>query len=293
MEKRTFETAPNTSICAYLTRPVKQTDKPLLLFLHYWGGTSSTWHKLTAADSPTSLTHLFPTLALDLRGWGESQHQEGAGNDHFHSVEAMASDVASILLDLKRNREQSLLENGVVLVGHSMGAKVALASLPAMTTEILHLVNGVVLIAPAPPTPLELPSEMKAQQLVAYGSVESIRWTMENVLGNPERLGNSDIDLLVQCSFSGDAFAKRAWPLYGMLEDVSPVVGRVLSSVFVKASVLVGELDIVEPRERVQTQVVDFLEKAGVKTSVTVVKGVKHLIPLEDPQAIYQAIHQL
>lgn len=205
----------------------------------------------------------------------------------------MASDVASILLELKRNREQSLLENGVVLVGHSMGAKVALASLPAMTTEILHLVKRLVLIAPAPPTPLELPSEMKAQQLVAYESPESIRWTVENVLANPERLDSSDIDLLVQCSLSGDVFAKKAWPLHGMLEDVSPALARVFSSVSIKASVLVGELDIVEPQERVQTQVVDFLEKVGVEASVTVVKGVKHLIPLEDPPAIYQAVHQL
>ena len=116
---------------------------------------------------------------------------------------------------------------------------------------------------------------------------------MENVLANPERLDSSDIDLLVQCSLSGDVFAKKAWPLHGMLEDVSPALARVFSSVSIKASVLVGELDIVEPQERVQTQVVDFLEKVGVEASVTVVKGVKHLIPLEDPPAIYQAVHQL
>lgn len=296
MEKRFFNSA-NVSICAHLTQPVQDTGRPLLVFLHYWGGTSSTWHKLTAPTSPTNLSTLFPILALDLRGWGESSHpQEDTGKGPVYSVQAMASDLAFVLLQLSQDtKNQSLLRNGLALVGHSMGAKVALASLSLMVDKILKLVKGLVLVAPAPPTSLNLPSEMRIQQQIAYESAESIRWTVENVLANVELLDSSDIDMIIRDSLGGSPLAKKAWPLHGMQEDVSSALREVLSSsrLSIKASVLVGEMDVVEPEGRVQAEVVDFLRENGINVSLKVVPGVKHLIPLEDPRAIFQEIREL
>lgn len=208
----------------------------------------------------------------------------------------MALDVASVLSQLEQDEnDRSLLGNGIVLVGHSMGAKVALASLASMADTIFPQVKGLVLVAPAPPTSLDLPSEMKAQQQVAYESAESVRWTVENVLANTKRLDPSDVDLVIRGSLGGSSCAKKAWPSYGMQEDVSPALHRLLSSsrVPIKASVLVGELDVVEPQERVQTQVVEFLQRHEIQVSMRVLPGVKHLIPLEDPGAIFQEICHL
>ena len=43
------------------------TAEPALVFLHYWGGTSRTWRKVTA-----ELEVQFKTLAYDARGRGKS-----------------------------------------------------------------------------------------------------------------------------------------------------------------------------------------------------------------------------
>jgi pimeloyl-ACP methyl ester carboxylesterase len=46
---------------------VHGTAEPALVFLHYWGGTSRTWRKVTA-----ELEEQFTTVAYDARGWGKS-----------------------------------------------------------------------------------------------------------------------------------------------------------------------------------------------------------------------------
>lgn len=296
--------SPDTSasLHARLTRPKPTKNKnPLLVFIHYWGGSSSTWHKLTSHDSPTSLSPTYPTLAIDLRGWGKSTGpvDENSNNDKIaYSITAMAKDVALLLEQLEKDPDnKDLLANGFILVGHSMGAKVALATLSLLHTH--HTVEirlrGLVLLTPAPPTALDLSPEMKAQQEVAYENEQSIRWTVENVLANPENLSKDDIELVIHDSLQGNRLAKRAWPKYGMQEDISHSLRKALAlltsrKMNLKASILVGEFDVVEPRERVETEVVRFLEGNGVLVSLKIVKGVKHLVPLECPQIIQEEI---
>ncbi|RDW65651.1 alpha/beta fold hydrolase [Aspergillus mulundensis] len=285
-----LSTAPDTSLHIRLTRPSTTTTKPLIIFLHYWGGSSSTWHKLTATDSKTSLSSEYPTAAVDLRGWGKStgpQNDDGSA----YLVTAMASDIASVLSQLQADdNNKDLLNDGFVLVGHSMGAKVALATPSALPDHLLKQLKGFVLVAPAPPTPLVLPPEMKQQQRVAYETEASVRWTVENVLANRDRLSEEDIDGIVRGSLSGNAPAKAAWPVYGMEQDISDRVPERLREHGLPVRVLVGELDVVEPKERVQTQVCHVLEGMGAHVSFRSVEGVKHLIPLEAPGAVRDEI---
>jgi pimeloyl-ACP methyl ester carboxylesterase len=286
-----FSTASQTSIYVRITHPSKQSDKPLLVFLHYWGGASSTWYKLTSPETPTSLAHEYPTVAVDLRGWGKSTGP--LDDERAYSVSAMAADVASVLLQLHQDADnRSTLANAFVLIGQSMGAKVALATLPSLPDNLLKALKGIVLAAPAPPTALVLPVEIKEQQKGAYESAESVRWTVTNVLANAENLNETDLDTVIRDSLSGNPLAKTAWPSYGMEEDVSKSVENVLSKLGtnLRVRVLAGELDIVEPRERVEKEICRFLEDAGADVSFRVVNGVKHLIPLERPEAIYEAV---
>ncbi|KAB8228944.1 alpha/beta fold hydrolase [Aspergillus alliaceus] len=278
---------------ARISRPAAGSQKPLLIFLHYWGGSSSTWHKLTSPDSPTSLSSIYPILAVDLRGWGKSTGPcQESGNSY--SISALASDVALTLEKLKADDgTNDLLQHGLIFVGHSMGAKVALTTLSALPTHLLQELKGLVLVAPAPPTALSLPPEMKEQQKVAYETKESVRWTVENVLSNPERLSEADIELVIHDSLSGNQLAKRAWPTYGMSEDVSGGVRNALASIRnagVRASILAGELDVVEPQDRVDTEVRRFLAENGVVSSLKTCASVKHLLPLECPELIYNEI---
>lgn len=291
MESCSFQTSPNTVIHAQITRPGKEHSKPLLLFLHYWGGSSQTWHKLTDLNSSTSLSELYPTIAIDLRGWGQSTGPSDESSKAY-SVHGMASDLATLITHLNKDKARhDLLEHGLLLVGHSMGAKVALATIGLLGNDLRKFLKGLVLIGPAPPIALDLPPDMKAQQLLAYESEDSVRWTVHNVLAKPENLSDSDIELVVRDSLSGTPFAKAGWISYGMQEDISQDVRKALASrPGLRASVIVGELDIVETRERAEKEVAKFLRQIGVEVSLTVVEGVRHLIPLESPESIYKEI---
>ncbi|KAE8135389.1 Alpha/Beta hydrolase protein [Aspergillus pseudotamarii] len=293
MESIFLNLSSDISLHARISRPSTDSRKPLLVFLHYWGGSSSTWHKLISADSPTSLSTTHPILTVDLRGWGKSTGpSEETGNTY--SITALASDVALALEKLKQDvGTKDLFNHGFIFVGHSMGAKIALTTLSALHENLLQEIKGLILVAPAPPTALSLPPEMKEQQKLAYETKESVRWTVENVLANPKNLSEDDIELVIHDSLSGNKLAKEAWPTYGMAEDVSGGVRRALAYIGhrgIRASVLVGELDVVEPRERVETEVYRFLDENGVKTSLRAIEDVKHLIPLECPRVVYEEI---
>ncbi|KAL4884888.1 Alpha/Beta hydrolase protein [Aspergillus karnatakaensis] len=285
-------TSPDTTLRVRITRPSTPTNKPLLLFIHYWGGTSSTWYRVVSGDAPSSIPSRYPTAAVDLRGWGKSTGPtEDTGNPFSSTL--MARDMVRLVTYLQVEAEYTdILENGFVLIGHSMGAKVAMATLSALTDQLLNKLQGLVLIAPAPPTALILPPEMKEQQAVAYSSEESVRWTVTNVLAQCDLLSAGDLDMIVSDSLGGSDLAKRAWPNYGMAEDITDDVKRVLAGLgsSLQVRVLAGELDIVEPEHRVQEEVCRFLKNIGVEVSLRTVPGVRHLIPLECPEAIVEEI---
>ncbi|KAL4782614.1 Alpha/Beta hydrolase protein [Aspergillus varians] len=287
-----LSTAPNTTVHLCVTQPKTASAKPLLVFLHYWGGSSSTWHKLTSTESATSLSCRYPTIAVDLRGWGMSSGSEEDSGSPYSAVK-MATDIVSVLSQLKNHPEhQALLAHGFVLVGHSMGAKVALATISYLPVHLFEGLKGLVLAAPAPPTALILPPDMKSQQKLAYESEDSVRWTVTNVLANLANLSDGDMEIVVRDSLAGNRLAKTAWPSYGMEEDISQDVKAVLSPLAknIRVRVLTGELDVVEPRDRVESQVCRFLEDVGVQVSFRSVPGVKHLIPLEAPEAVFEEV---
>ncbi|RAL11800.1 alpha/beta fold hydrolase [Aspergillus homomorphus CBS 101889] len=295
MNSYTFNIALNGAVHARISDPTTPQNKPLLVFLHYWGGSSSTWYKLTFPDSATSLSDKYTMVAIDLRGWGQSTGPLDGADESQYSIGPMASDVAGLLQHLHANNDtRHLFAHGVVLTGHSMGAKVALATLTLLRTHLLDLVKGLVLIAPAPPTALHLPSHMKEQQKVAYETKESITWSVENVLGHLDRLSKEDMKMIVRDSLGGNPLAKMAWPLVGMAEDITADLKKVL--LFsgrlqgLRVRILVGEVDPVETKERVDQEVASFLAARGLDVSVKVVPGARHLIPLEAPEAVQREL---
>src|SRR5262249_50901587 len=83
------------------------TGEPALVFLHYWGGSARTWQRVLHW-----LGEQVPWGAINQRGWGGSVATDGR-----YALADMADDVERVVrtLDLRR----------YVLVGHSMGGKVA------------------------------------------------------------------------------------------------------------------------------------------------------------------------
>lgn len=206
----------------------------------------------------------------------------------------MALDVASVLSHLQSTT--SLIDNGVILIGHSMGVKVTLATLSKLSDSLLSLIKGLVLVAPAPPTPLILPAEMSEQQRKAYDNEASVRWTVENVLSSVQNISIDDMNMVIRDSLAGSTLARDGWILHGMQEDITSALDEVSTRLVgskVRVSVLAGAEDIVENKDRIEKEVVGALAQRGFEVQFEVFKRVKHLIPLENPEGIARAIRSI
>jgi len=166
-----------------------------------------------------------------------------------------------------------------------MGAKVAMAVAAQKPPGLM----GMVLLGPASPGSCLLPREIREQQSRAYDSEKSVRWTVENVLAEADNLSEADMELIVSDSLAGNRWAKMAWPRYGMAEVVELGIERRR----MKVKVLVGRDDHVEGVQRVKTHVVDVLSARGFDVEQTLVRDCGHLMPLEKPEAIANAIIEL
>jgi len=111
-----------------------------LLFLHYWGGTHRTWNKVIS-----QLENSFHSVAYDMRGWGQSGAAESG-----YSLAELANEAASLIQQLGLKK--------YVLIGHSMGGKVAQLLASRHPAGLV----GLILVAPAAPTSTRFPEEASA-----------------------------------------------------------------------------------------------------------------------------------
>ncbi|KAM3071933.1 hypothetical protein ACMFMF_007330 [Clarireedia jacksonii] len=225
---------------------------PTLVFLHFWGGSSRTYIPLMTLLAPK-----YHTIAIDFRGWGSSTGPASKDAYHVHNYSA----------------------DSFILLGHSMGAKVAMhlaaciQDLPAPYPQL----RALILLAPAPPSPLILPEEMSKQQITAYSTLESATYTVTNILSSTP-LPPSTVSGLASEMVGANEHAKAAWPSYGMKEDYVAEA----SEIHVPTLVVVGGADKVETVERVSGEVLGNLRGVeGRKKKMRVLEGVGHLLMLE------------
>ena len=235
--------------------------EPALVFLHYWGGSSRTWRSVIS-----QLSNPHRTIAVDHRGWGDSEAPE-----HGYTIADLANDAQEVIATLGLRR--------YILVGHSMGGKVA----QLLASRRPRGLQGMVLVAPSPPAPMALPDEQRKAMAAAYDSRESVSWVLDNVLtANP--LTPADREQVIVDSLRGAPQAKAAWPKAAMLEDITREVG----SIDVPVLVIAGELDRVDSLDTLEKELLPRI--AGAR--LVVLPGIGHLSPFEAPAAIAAAIEQ-
>jgi len=228
------------------------TNAPALVFLHYWGGSSRTWRHVIQA-----LTPAFRCIAIDQRGWGQSDKPPGA-----YTLDALADDARGLI--------DSLALSHYILVGHSMGGKVA----QLLASRHPPGLAGLVLVAPSPPSPMNMPLEVRQSMVKAYESRESILATVQQVLA-ASPLQPDDLETVVQDSLQGAPAAKAAWPLAASQEDISAQVALI----HVPTLVISGEKDRVDPPAVLQQELMTRIPYA----TLHVLPGIGHLSPLEAP----------
>ena len=232
---------------------------PALVFLHYWGGSSRTWQHVVDALSPD-----YRTVAIDQRGWGKSA-APAAG----YALSDLADDVLAVV--------DALELESYILVGHSMGGKAAQLAASRRPRGLA----GLVLVAPAPPSPLALPLDARQGMVHAYDSRESVVATVQQVLA-PGGLSAGDLDTVIADSLAGASPAKAAWPLATSQEDITAVVPKI----DVPVIVISGEHDRVDPPEVLRRELLPHIPHARL----VVLPGIGHLSPLEAPSDLANII---
>ncbi|MDX1891632.1 alpha/beta hydrolase [Mycolicibacterium sp. 050158] len=234
---------------------------PTSLFLHYWGGSARTWE-------PT-LAHLDPQVPVafyDHRGWGRSNTLPGP-----FGLRQLAIDAATVI---------EALDTDVILVGHSMGGKVA----QLVAAENPTALAGLVLVAPAPPEPPAAITAQFQQRLAhAYDNSQTVSGAVDHVL-TALPLTASVRAAVIEDSLAGAAAARMDWPLHGIAENITAAARRIL----VDTTVIAGSHDQVEPVDVLRRHLKPFISQA----SIHVLDGPGHLIPLEAPEALASELAQ-
>jgi pimeloyl-ACP methyl ester carboxylesterase len=232
--------------------------QPTLVFLHYWGGTGRTWDLVVR-----ELAGRHRCIAPDLRGWGRS-----AKNADSHDLHSLADDVAAIIASLELSE--------YVLVGQSMGGKIA-QILGARRPKGL---KGLVLVAPAPPTPIAAPKEQRDAMLESYQSPAGVEFALSILTSR--QLSAELRQQVIDDTLGGSPAAKAAWTQAGMTLDITDIV----ASINVPTTVIVGDADKVETEPLLRRELASRISG----TEFIVLPGVGHLSPLEAPSELAAAI---
>ena len=164
-----------------------------------------------------------------------------------------------------------------VLVGHSMGGKVA----QLMASRRPRGLEGLVLVAPSPPTAMRLSAAERATLRGAYQSRESVEFVIDHVL-TARPLDAACREQVIEDSLKAAPQAKAAWPDVAMAEDICAAV----ESIDVPTLVISGERDQVD---RVATLEAELLPRIP-HAAMYILPDTGHLSPLEAPADVAQTI---
>ncbi len=234
------------------------SKEPALVFIHYWGGTGRTWDLVAK-----QLSERHRCVAPDLRGWGGSE--KTATNYDLH---VQADDVAAVI--------QTLGLSSYILVAQSMGGKIA----QILAARRPNGLQGLVLIAPAPPSPLEVPKEQRDGILESYQSEAGVDVALSII--THRKLSPELRQQVIEDTLGGAPAAKIAWPQEGMALDITKLVGNIN----VPTTIIVGDADKVESEAALRRE----FESRIPGSDFIILPGVGHLSPLEAPDELAGAI---
>ncbi|MCJ2033420.1 alpha/beta hydrolase [Methylobacterium sp. J-068] len=243
-------------------------DRPVLFGLHYLGGSARAFEGVAER-----LAGRVTCVGLDLPGFGGAA--AAAGQD----VAAMAADVAA--------RIRAAAPRRWLLAGNSMGAKVALALAREAEDGApgLEGLAGLVILAGSPPSPEPMADDRRAAMIAWIGADAATR------AREAEAFVDANVGAPLEPALKAGAVADvlrcrpeawTAWLARGSREDWSARVGILRTP----AIVLAGseDADLGAPAQAALT--LPHLAHGRLAT----LEGVGHLIPIEHPAAVAEAV---
>jgi pimeloyl-ACP methyl ester carboxylesterase len=243
-------------------------DECHIFCLHFLGGSSDTWDQVREKIPPR-----LPFSAFDLPGFGRANDQHGS------SVEEMSKGIAE-QIRLHRPRRW-------MLVGHSMGAKIAavIARWAEDGESGLSGLVGVVLVAGSPPSPEPMQDTQRQTMLDWFQSgMEVSRRQADTYIdeNSGEPLAPELKQRAVEDVLRANKDAWRLWLRVGSREDWSGRVGRIASPTLI----LAGSKD----QGLGEDAQVKWMAPHFKDHRLEICDGAGHLIPLERPTELARSI---
>ena len=231
-----------------------------LVFLHYFGGSSRAW-----APVIECLRDEFRCIAPDLRGFGASD-----AAPESYSVDDAADDLSALIESLQLER--------YVLVGHSMGGKIALEMAARQPRGLCSLI----LLAPSPPTPEPMEKLERERLLQGWGDRAQAVETLNKI--TQRTLPPTSYDRAIEDNLRSSRATWQAWLERGSREDISSR----MTQICIPTSVVAGACDDGMTPSLLQREVVARVAHATFQ----IVPGVAHLLPLEAPRLISEFVRK-
>ncbi|HEX9957522.1 MAG TPA: alpha/beta fold hydrolase [Fibrella sp.] len=245
---------------------------PTVVFLHYYGGSIRSWDAVLAQLAPD-----FHCLAIDLPGFGDS----AALSDH-QTVDEMADAVAAVIVAQVGSRP-------FVLVGHSMGGKIALAiAAGTSSSRPPAALQGLVLLAPSPPGAEPITNEDRQDMLDQPGlSPDEQRKAAEKTVDKITHLPipKAVREQIIIDNLRSSPQGWTAWLTTGSLDDITDRMARIN----VPVRILAGDQDEALSYTVQPNMVQPYLPQAGLH----IIAGAGHLLPQEAPDLVVKAIRSL
>lgn len=233
------------------------SGRTTLVFLHYFGGSSRTWKEVTEL-----LHHSFRCIAIDLPGFG-------------NSAPLPAPAIENTVLKLEALIEKLALNN-YVLVGHSMGGKIALALAANQPKGLKNLI----LVAPSPPTPEPMDKAKKEELLKAFGNKETLKKIAKGLVA--KSLTEIQLKYIIEDNLRIHHTAWQGWLDTGSVEDISSQVKNIV----VPVTIISGSID--------KTFSTTFLKTEFTKWFSNPIfielPDAGHLLPVEVPENLADVI---
>lgn len=235
-----------------------------VILLPHWGGTSRTYR--TLQDHIAQLNPEITTVAISYPGTGNSSRNpvlsDRIDRGQDAQIGTLTMVVKALIPQLATTGPCIELRKGVILVGHSMGAKVATDVLVSDSKQNLRI-KALLLLGPAPPGPLEISPAERATRKKAYDSARNARYAITEVLGLVTA-SDKIVEDCIQDAIAMDDQAKKGWIERGIDEDLRPkLIAASDETKNTKVHIVAGDEDFVEPVGRVQLLVLNIFKILG------------------------------
>lgn len=231
-----------------------------LVFLHYFGGSERTWQPVIEG-----LKNEYRCVAIDLWGFGSSPAPEWE-----ISVAESAGKVLEVLQQLQLQR--------FIMIGHSMGGKIALAVAAMQPAGLQQLI----LVAPSPPVPEPMTDENRKQMLATFGNRHAIEKLVNKITANP--LPAHVFESAVQDHLRISQTGWTGWINKGSKEDISDT----MSLIQLPVQVVHGSSDPNFSMDFLK----DVFNRLFKNVGYTEILDVGHLVPLEVSEKLTEIIKQ-